>query len=224
MTVKRIFVTAIAALTFPLAAHAATTDAARPDPVLAGIAALQGQWAKIKYQTPDTGAQIDAIHSLEDQASALATKYPDRAEPKIWQGIILATDAGIDQGFAALGKVKTARTLFEDAIKIDPAALGGSAYTSLGSLYYQVPGWPIAFGNNKKAEEFLKKAVAINPDGIDSNYFYGDFLLDRSRYKEARDYLQKALAAPARPDRPIADAGRRKEIEADLATVKKDLK
>ena len=65
MTVKRIFVTAIAALTFPLAAHAATTDAARPDPVLARIAALQGQWAKIKYQTPDTGAQIDAIHRLE---------------------------------------------------------------------------------------------------------------------------------------------------------------
>jgi hypothetical protein len=47
--------------------------------------------------------------------------------------------------------VKQARKDFEAAIALDKTALAGSAYTSLGSLYYQVPSWPPGFGSNKKA-------------------------------------------------------------------------
>ena len=43
----------------------------------------------------------------------------------------------------ALGLAKQARADFEQAIKLDPTALDGSAYTSLGVLYYSVPGWPV---------------------------------------------------------------------------------
>ncbi len=39
--------------------------------------------------------------------------------------------------------MKEARASLEAALKIAPEALDGSAYTSLGSLYYQVPGWPL---------------------------------------------------------------------------------
>ena len=92
----------------------------------------------------------------------LVESYPDRAEPKIWLAIALSTDAGINGGLSALGEVKEARRLLESAEKIDPAALDGSIYTSLGSLYYQVPGWPIGFGNDDKAEAYLKQALAIN--------------------------------------------------------------
>ena len=55
------------------------------------------------------------------------------------------------------------------ALAIDPKALAGSAYTSLGSLYYQVPGWPIGFGDDKKAREMLEAAgyeVTDQPDGV----------------------------------------------------------
>ncbi|MCK9247307.1 MAG: tetratricopeptide repeat protein, partial [Anaerolineaceae bacterium] len=103
-------------------------------------------------------------------------------------------------------------------------ALQGSAYTSLGTLYANVPGWPVGFGDSEKAEELLKQAIAINPDGIDSNYFYGKFLLTEKRYPEAREYLTKAQNAAPRVDRPLADAGRQKEIAAALANVNKKLK
>jgi len=83
----------------------------------------------------------------------------------------------------------------------------------LGTLYYKAPGFPIGFGSNKKADQHLKKALEINPDGIDSNYFYGDFLIDRKRYSEAIVALNKAKAAADQPDRPIADQGRRAEID-----------
>ncbi|MDQ7078414.1 MAG: tetratricopeptide repeat protein [Robiginitomaculum sp.] len=72
----------------------------------------------------------------------------------------------------------------------------------------------------KKARANLKQALAINPDGIDANYFYGDFLLRRKKYDEAIAAFEHALDAPARPNRPIADEGRRKEIEAKLAEAK----
>ncbi|MNY67214.1 Tetratricopeptide repeat protein [compost metagenome] len=82
-----------------------------------------------------------------------------------------------------------------------------------------MPGWPVGFGDDEKAEQLLKQALAINPNGIDPNYFYGDFLLDQGRKDEARAYLDKALAAPSRPGREVADEGRRGEIRERLAKL-----
>ena len=113
--------------------------------------------------------------------------------------------------------------IFEDALKLNPNALDGSAYTSLGALYYQVPGWPIGFGDDDKAEELLKKSVTMNPDSIDSLYFYGEYLVDQKRYAEAEQVLQHALKAAPRPNRKVADAGRRQEIQSSLSTIKDKL-
>jgi len=111
---------------------------------------------------------------------------------------------------------------FEKALSINPEALKGSAYTSLGTLYAKVPGWPLGFGDDDKAKEMLQKAVAINPTGIDANYFYASYLADEGETAEAEKYLLKAQQAPARPERPVADKGRQKEIAELLAKLKKE--
>lgn len=196
-----------------------TQTPAQQDPVAEKITLLQHEWAKIKYQMPDEDRQLEVIHQLEEQAHKISDSYPARPEPKIWEGIILSTDAGIVKGLSALGKVKAAKKLFEEAMQINPNALDGSAYTSLGSLYYQVPGWPIGFGDDDKAEKSLKTALQINPNGIDANFFYGDFLMQDDRYDEAKTYFERAMQAPDRPDRPLADAGRRQEIRAKLSEI-----
>ncbi len=199
-------------------------DAPMADPVMEQVSMLQQKWAEIKYQIPSDDAKIEAIHKLEEQAAQVSTANPTRAEPKIWEAIILSTDAGIVKGISALPKVEKAKTLLEMADKIDPNALEGSAHTSLGSLYYQVPGWPVGFGDDKKAEEHLKMALQMNPNGIDPNYFYGDFLLQDDRPADAKTYLERALAAPARPGRELADAGRHQEIKVALAKAEEKLK
>ncbi|MCB9982191.1 MAG: hypothetical protein H6861_00750 [Rhodospirillales bacterium] len=183
------------------------------------IAALQKEWARIKYQMSNEDQKLEAIHRLETQAASVSAKYPANAEPKIWEGIILSTDAGIVKGMSALGKVKKAKALFETSIQQNPTAMDGSAHTSLGSLYYQVPGWPVAFGDDEEAEKHLKQALRMNPNGIDPNFFYGDFLLQDDRLEEAKTYLNRALQAPDRPSRELADAGRRQEIKAALAQI-----
>lgn len=86
-----------------------------------------------------------------------------------------------------------------------------------------MPGWPIGFGDSDKAEQLLKQALQLNPNGIDSLYFWGDHLYREKRYAEAKVALQKALQAAPRPGRESADAGRRKEIAALLVDVNKKL-
>ena len=207
----------IALITISLSAVSLNASA---ETMMDSVHSLQTQWAEIKYQTFDEDDQVKKLTALADEAKTLSESHPNDAEPKIWYGIILSTRAGVKGGLGALKDVKHAKKLFEDALKLNPNALDGSAYTSLGALYYQVPGWPIGFGDDDKAEELLKKSVTMNPDSIDSLYFYGEYLVDQKRYAEAEQVLQHALKAAPRPNRKVADAGRRQEIQASLSTIK----
>jgi len=189
----------------------------------ASVHTLQHEWAMIKYKVNGKKPQLAKFQVLADKAQQLTLASPNSAELKIWQAIILSTEAGVKGGMGALSLVKKARNLLLESQKINPNALNGSAYTSLGSLYYQVPGWPIGFGNDNRAESNLKKALAINPKGIDPNYFYADFLLDQDKPAEAIAVLKIALAAPKRANRPIADAGRRVEVQQLLKKAQAEL-
>lgn len=177
---------------------------------------IQQQWALCQYQQADK-AKESCLEKLSGEADQASTREPFRTDLLIWSAIVKSTWAGAKGGLGALGLAKDAKARLEIAIKQDPKALDGSAYTSLGSLYYQVPGWPVGFGDDEKAEQLLKQALVINPSGIDPNFFYGDFLLDQGRKAEARAYFDKALAAPDRPGRELADQGRRAEIRERLA-------
>jgi tetratricopeptide (TPR) repeat protein len=179
---------------------------------------LQERWAEVNYQV-EGNMKLAAFEQLAADADRAHAASPDSAEILIWRGIIRSTWAGAKGGLGALSLVKDARGDLEEALKLDPQALQGSAYTSLGSLYYQVPGWPIGFGDDDKAEELLKQALEINPDGIDPNYFYGSYLIEADRYDEAREYLLKAQKAAPRPGRALADSGRQEEIAAALAQI-----
>jgi tetratricopeptide (TPR) repeat protein len=185
------------------------------------LAAIQSDWAQANYQSPDKQEAIKAFESLAARAHALAAEYPDRTEPLIWEGIVLSSWAGQKGGLGALRLAKEARAKLEAAEKLDPTALDGSVYTSLGALYHKVPGWPVGFGDKDKAKAYLLKALELNPDGIDPNWFYGDFLAEHGKKAEAVPYLERALAAPDRPGRTVADDGRRGEIKDRLAQLKR---
>ena len=188
----------------------------------AQLQSLQDRWAEINYQLPKEQRE-KAFASLSEQAQKAVAAEPNAAELQIWNGIILSTYAGAKGGLGALGLVKEAKASLEQGLALDPKELSGSAYTSLGSLYYQVPGWPVGFGDDEKAEVMLKQALAINPDGIDPNYFYGDYLARAKRFAEAKAALEKALQAPPRPNRQSADVGRKQEIQVLLNKVNAEL-
>ncbi len=146
---------------------------------------LQREWAIANYQLSDD-EQASAFAALSAKAESAVAAHPNQPEYLVWDGIIKSTYAGKAGGLSALSLVKAAKTSFEQAMEIDDRALDGSAYTSLGALYYQVPGWPLAFGSDKKAKQLLEKALQMNPDGIDRDYFYGDFLVQQKGYAAAK--------------------------------------
>lgn len=180
---------------------------------------MQRQWAVNQYEL--TGEeQVDAFKALISTAEEAVKAFPDAAELWVWKGIINSSYAGVDGGMGALKFAKTAKSDLEKAMSLDETVLDGSAFTSLGALYYKVPGWPIGFGDADKAETLLKKALAMDPEGIDSNYFYGDYLLSKKRYQQALSYLEKAAQAAPRPGRELADEARHKEIAAAIRQCK----
>ncbi len=186
------------------------------------VSTLQHEWAKAQY-TLEGKEQKQAYEALIEQANTIVQASPESAAILSWRGIINSTYAGVKGGLGAMKYAKAAKADLEQSIKLDAEVLSGSASVSLGILYFKVPGWPIGFGDDDKAKELLEKGLALSPDGIDSNYFYADFLTDQGNYNDAKKYLLKAQKAPARPDRPLADKGRHQEIMALLDVVDKKL-
>jgi len=109
---------------------------------------------------------------------------------------------------------KAARDRLHQAESMDATALSGGIYASLGALYSKVPGGFLGFGDDALAEDYFKKALEIDATNIDTNYFYGEFLLDHDDQAAALEYLARAVAAPTVSERPVFDAGRRAQARA----------
>ncbi|MBV1932294.1 MAG: hypothetical protein KUG71_11325 [Porticoccaceae bacterium] len=189
----------------------------------AAVKQLQTRWAQVNYELQDKAQQKAFLQLLDDVDKALA-QYGGDAPVLIWSGIIKSSYAGAKGGLGALKYAKASKADLEKAMGLDGTALNGSAYTSLGTLYFKVPGWPLGFGDDEKAEKLLNKALQINPDGIDPNYFYAELLRENGDYAKAEKHLLKAQQAQARPERPLADKGRQAEISIALAAVQKKIK
>ncbi|MDW6005088.1 tetratricopeptide repeat protein [Vibrio mangrovi] len=180
------------------------------------LTTIQKKWAQCQYQSQDEDQQIYCLENLVKLSESSLQSAPDRNDLKVWLAISKSSLAGADGGLGGLSLAKEARAILEEVVKTAPETLDGSAYTTLGSLYYKVPGWPVGFGDDDKAEEMFKKALEYNPNGIDPNYFYGDFLAEDGRKAEAIKYLKRAAAAPPRETRPLADQGRMAEVHKRL--------
>ncbi len=183
---------------------------------------VQHRWAQVNYQLTDK-EQDAAFKALIRQLKTSVREQPKNAENWIWLGIVQSSYAGAKGGLGALSLAKAAKKSFEKALSLDDKALDGSAYTSLGTLYYKVPGWPIGFGDDDKAKVLLEKALSINPQGMEPNYFFADYWFEAHNYSKAKQYLEKAQQAPVMETRPLADKSRRLEISQLMARIDKKL-
>jgi tetratricopeptide (TPR) repeat protein len=213
---KAVLAALLIALAVPCAMPASADDTAD---LKAAIRHLQTRWEDIKFNVAEGPKQTELMNALGAEADAAAEKFPGRVEALIWDGIITSERASMASAFSALSLAKHARDLLEQAYKIDPVALDAGAPTSLGVLYYRVPGFPIGFGDNKKARRLLEIAVRAAPNGLDAWYFYGDFLYQQSEYDKAAAAFHHALSIPVHSDRPAWDRNRRLVIQELLEKI-----
>lgn len=168
------------------------------------ITALAKRWAAVKYLATDSNVG-SKMATVGKDAEALVRKYPGRVEPLIWLGIITSERASLTWGLSALDLATKARDILVKAHRLDPVALDAGATTSLGVLYYRVPGFPLGWGDKDKARTLLKQAVTDAPNGRDAHYFYADFLYEQGEYREAEKVIKRGLTLPAHPERPLWD-------------------
>lgn len=180
---------------------------------------IEHEWATTYYSAPKQKQEL-AYAGLLAETVKLSRQYPHNAEPLFWQAVVKASYADTQDAISALEAIHEVRDLLLKVIAINPRAMNGAAYVVLGTLYYMTPEWPVAFGDDKKADNLLQTALEINPAGIDSNYFYGDYLLSNNRLEEAETYFQRAITAPARPEQLYADNQLKEEAKLALKNIR----
>ncbi len=176
------------------------------------VIAVRSQWEQVNYLSEDADKEKEYL-ALMEQCEILNRGDNATVEGIIWCGVVKSTYAGYTSGLGALKYAKQARVDMEKSLDMNDEALDGAASTTLGTLYARVPGWPLGFGDDKKARHYLLAGLAVNPEGIEGNYFYAEFLYEQGEYEEARKYLGIASKAKDRPGRAVSDNGRRIEIE-----------
>lgn len=187
-------------------------------PVDNAVKDLRSEWAVIKFQTPRK-QQLARFEVLIKKAENYEKKFPNNPRIMTWHGTILSTYSAIKGGLGALPHIKKAKKLLETAISMNSRVEGGLAHGVLGTIYAHVPGWPIAFGNKKTARQHLETTIQMSPRGLDSNYYYGDFLINIGDYQAAKHHLDLASRAAIRKGYEVQDRGRKGEVSRSLAKL-----
>ena len=182
---------------------------------LVKVRVIEVEWADIFYKLPED-EQAEKLDALMPRVDALIKEYPKAAEPLIIKALILCSLAATDLSLASLGRVDQARQLLLKSVSFDDKAMDASGYVTLANLYHRVPGWPISYGDDIQARIYLERALKLYPDSIDTNFFFGDFLLDEGEYDKALPYLEKADQAPIRPHALLSDLKLKEQLKEAL--------
>jgi hypothetical protein len=205
----------------PSARNAADMWAAR---LAASPADFESAWklARATYwlgTRPDEPAATRRATLEEGLRAARAATAIRAAQPEghFWLAATmgaLAESHGLRMGLRYRGAIK--RSL-EMVLTLDPAYLHGSADRALGRWYFRVPG---LFGGSKsKSEQHLRRSLTYNPDSHASLYFLAETLHAMGRDAEARDALERLLAAPVDPEWAPED----REFKAKASVLVKTL-
>ena len=184
------------------------------------VTELQRDWEVIRYQTPAAErekrfeALVAKAHKVSEQL-----RRPHRAAGVGRHHRQLAGPAR-RAAWARSAWPSRPRRCTSRPCRSTPRALDGSAYNSLGVLYYKVPGWPLGFGDKAKAASCCRRRWRSTRRASTPTSSTPSTWSRPTTQTEAVTYLERALQAPPRPGRQIADTGRREEVRALLAKVK----
>lgn len=202
-----------------IAMIAATVSPASAQSMREGVNHIRSQWEHITYEVRGSSTQTRQLKALAVEANALVARYPNQAEPLLWQGIVVSEQANRANILHKLAVARKAYRILSQAYQVDPNASKGGVAMSLAVLLYKVPGSPLGFGDDARAEKLLRQALRLDPKGLDANYFMADYLHDQGDDAAAATHLRRALAAAHDASRPVWDAGRRREVRALLKKI-----
>lgn len=161
---------------------------------------LFGQLSRLQFYHAVRESDVDARIKLYGKGIEWAEKAiaidSKNLPGNFWKASALGRQ-GLDIGkMKALGSARTIEKHFQAVLDNDEKYERATAHQGIGRLYFELPGWPISFGSNKKALEHLKKAVELQPDHLGHRVYYAQVLVKMGDKAEARKQLDFYFAQP----------------------------
>jgi tetratricopeptide (TPR) repeat protein len=182
------------------------------------LAALSREYSAAKSSQLTSDQQADAFEALRVHAEALSKRYDKRAEPLVWQGWALCEYAMAIKSFGSLGAYRKARDKIDAALAIDPKVFNGKPWITLARLHHYLPPFPISYGSKRKAREYYKKGLSLDPSDCEGNYHWAVLLADDEDYDAALRHLE--TAARTQQQKPEELAYMKPQIEKLMAEIK----
>lgn len=155
-----------------------------------------------RYAVPTE--QADWFATAVAYAERAVETHPGGVDGRYWHALTLGR-LGETQGvLRSLSVVSEMRRELETVLELAPDHAG--AHFALGMLYYRLPGWPLSFGDNNRALEYMTAAVELAPDNTTYRLGLAELLLDMRRRDEAIALLEAILEMPLTPGEPVESA------------------
>ncbi len=140
----------------------------------------------------------------------------DSLEANFWLAVNYGSfgqEKGIMKSLSLINPIKTCA---EKVIDIDEEYFYGGPWRVLGRLYNKAPGFPFSIGDNRKAKEYLEKAVDIGPNFYLNHLFLAEFYISNRETANAQEHLEWILKAPLNKNHELEDQGCKNEAAALL--------
>ncbi len=143
-------------------------------------------------------AKMDSYHEALTLAEKLHQKRPDDPGPLYWLGVTRGLVADNSNPVKAYKMVKKVRADMNRLKDLDPKYEYGGAYRILGRVHTKLP-WVMG-GRSSKAEAYLKKAIAVQPNYWLNQLYLADLYNSTNREPEARAIMERvAKGGPTPP-------------------------
>jgi hypothetical protein len=203
------------------ACHCAAAATAAADSLDDELEALVGDYDTVRFDTSNDEARSKALTTLIQRAASLAKQHPSRGEPLAWKGIV---EADLSARERSLGQAKNARKTLEASLAILPNSSAPDAYSTLGAMYANMPGFPLAFGDKKKARVHFQQCLTLDAKHVGCNINYASLLLKQEDFAGAIKHANAGIAGLPRPGRDKADKASRGSAETIITKAKEQLR
>jgi len=178
-----------------------------------------GLLAQICYWRGEVAGPKDDKRGIYEQGIEYGEKGIEANEDSLESNFWLAVNYGSfgkEEGMLyAMRLIDPIEKHTRKALEIDESYFYGAPLRVLGRLYNQLPGWPLSRGDNKKALDFMLKALKHGPTFYLNHIYIADIYSGLKKKDKAREHLEWVIKAPLALHHEKEDA-RDKEVAKEM--------
>ncbi|MCK4258381.1 MAG: hypothetical protein KAX49_05350 [Halanaerobiales bacterium] len=146
------------------------------------------------YLAINSDDKIDGWNKAKSYVEQSLELEANEPNAHFWMAVLIG-QIGQEKGIlTSLFMLKPMREHLERTIEIEP--LFDYAYYLIATLYMDAPGWPLSFGDKKKALSYAKQAVDVTPDSFEFQWGLYRAYNNLNNKKEAKKVLETIVSMP----------------------------